>query len=137
MSVRPHEWQAALLCCVSVVAPVNRKPMKRKKKQIAQHSTNSAGCKILNNDLGKCIWENSVGSTGETKAKAQDVLLYRDVQLHSESPALSGLHPGEGTRRDMEGAEAPMGAAEATGEFATGNESKGTEEGGGCEENLH
>ena len=138
MSVIPHEWEAALLYCVSVVAPVNRNPVKRKKKQIAKHSTNSAGCKILNNDLGKSIWENSIGSIGKMKAKAQDFLLYRDPRLRSESPALcAGLQPGKGTWRDTEDAEAPMAAAEATGEFATGNKSKGIEGGGVCEEDLH
>lgn len=64
MSVVPHEREAALLYCVSVVGPVNRKPMKRKKKQMAKHSTNSAGRKVLNNDLGKSIWEDSIGSIG-------------------------------------------------------------------------
>lgn len=77
MSVIAHEWEAALLYCVGVVAPVNRKPMKRRKKQVAKHSTNSVGCKTLN-DLGKSIWENNIGGIGEIKAKAQDVLLYRD-----------------------------------------------------------
>lgn len=104
--------------CVSAVAPVNRKPVKKKKKQIAKHSTNSAGFKILNDDLGKDIWENSIGSIGEMKA--------RDPWLCSESPALcAGLQPGKGTQRDMEDAEAPMAAAETTCEFATGNDSKG------------
>lgn len=37
----------------------------------------------------------------------------------------------------MEDAEVPMAAAEATGEFATGNKSKGIEGGGGREEDLH
>lgn len=133
MSVIPHEWEAALLYCVSVVEPVNRKPMKRKKKRIAKHS-----CKILSNDLGKSIWENSIGSVGEIKAKAQDFLLYRHPRLRSESPTLcAGLQSGKGTWRDTEDAEAPMAAAETTGEFATGNESKGIEGGGVCEEDLH
>lgn len=107
MSVIPHEWEAALLYCVSVVAPVNRKPMKRKKRQIVKDSNNSAGCKILN-DLGKSIWENSIGNVGEMKAKAQDFLVYRDTRLRSKSPALcAGLKPDTGTRRDMEDGELP------------------------------
>lgn len=137
MSVIPHEWEAALLYCVSVVAPVNRKPMKRKKRQIVKDSTNSAGCNILN-DLGKSIWENSVGSVGKMKAKAQDFLVYRDTRLRSKSPALcAGLKPDKGTRRDMEDAEAPMAAAEAAGGFATGNKSKEIKGGGEYEEDLH
>lgn len=71
------------------------------------------------------------------KAKAQDFLLYRNSWLCSESPALcAGLHASKGTQK-MEDAEVPMAAAEATGEFATGNESKGIEGGGVCEEDLH
>lgn len=45
VSVIAHEWEAASLYCFSVVASVNRKPMKRRKKQVAKHSTNSAGFK--------------------------------------------------------------------------------------------
>lgn len=86
-----------LHCCI-VVELVNRKPVKRKEKQTAKHSTSSAGCKVLNNDLGGSIWENSIGSIGKTKAEAQDFLLYGDPWLCSKSPGLcTGLQPCKGT----------------------------------------
>lgn len=78
-----------LLCCTdSVVALVKRKPIKRKKKHIANYSTNSAGCKILNDDLEESIWENSIDSIGDKKAKVQGFLLYGDPLLRSESSAV-------------------------------------------------
>lgn len=45
VSVIAHEWEAELLYCFSVVASVNRKSMKRRKRQVGKHSTNSAGFK--------------------------------------------------------------------------------------------